>query len=170
MRTLLADAAARVAAGRMQPASSAPAARAPSRRRHDGVPRGRQPLPKKNKPSASAGRREFSAPTFVRGEPLELAASGFPTRGRAHPSARGSSLVRTCREKNRSPCRTAQKVRSQDGQTIRHGQARSRGQPSRSRRSRIVLDVSKIWFLGRRDRDISVATAVRIRRRLYRGP
>ena len=44
-----------------------------------------------------------------------MTASGFPTRGRAHPSARGSSLVRSCREKNLSPCRTAQKVRNQHG-------------------------------------------------------
>jgi hypothetical protein len=29
-----------------------------------------------------------------------LTASGFPTSGRAHPSVRGSPLVRSCREKN----------------------------------------------------------------------
>ena len=62
------------------------------------------------------GRSErIPVPYFRRWGPLFLTASGFPTRGRAHPSARGGSLVRTCREKNLSPYRTAQKAKTSMG-------------------------------------------------------
>src|SRR6188768_2352724 len=43
--------------------------------------------------------KRIPVPYFRRWEPLFLTASGFPTRGRAHPSARGSSRVIICREK-----------------------------------------------------------------------
>jgi hypothetical protein len=56
-----------------------------------------------------------------------MTASGFPTGGRAHPSASGGSLVRSCREKNRSSYRTAQKIPNQHGRLISSGQARSDG-------------------------------------------
>jgi hypothetical protein len=56
-----------------------------------------------------------------------MTASGFPTRGRAHPSASGGSLVRSCREKNLSPYRTVQKVLNQHGQPHATGQERFRG-------------------------------------------
>src|SRR6188474_3732698 len=46
------------------------------------------------------GRSErIPVPYFRRWEPLNLTASGFPTRGRAHPSARGGPRVISCREK-----------------------------------------------------------------------
>src|SRR5256885_1111788 len=65
-----------------------------------------------------AGRREFFCPYIRKGGTTEMTASGFPTRGRAHPSVRGGSLFRSCREKNCSPYRTSQKAHHQHGRGL----------------------------------------------------
>ena len=44
--------------------------------------------PEKFEPSTMAGRREGSALAFRKGGTTEMTASGFPTRGRAHPSSK----------------------------------------------------------------------------------
>ena len=87
-----------------------------------------------------AGRGEFFCPYFRKGGTTVMTASGFPTRGRAHPSVRGGSLLRSCREKNCSPCRTSQKARQTAWQRPPVGQecfasiADSRSEPLRLRR------------------------------------
>src|SRR5947207_15516481 len=70
--------------------------------------------------------KRILSPYFRKGGATGLTASGFPTGGRAHPSVSGGSLVRSCREKNLSSCRTAQKVLNQHGRSDRRGQARLR--------------------------------------------
>ena len=67
-------------------------------------------LPPRYEPTPGRSKR-ILCPYFRKGGATEMTASGFPTGGRAHPSVSGGSLVRSCREKNLSPCRTAQKVR-----------------------------------------------------------
>lgn len=78
----------------------------------------------KFEPSAMAGRRELFCPYIRKGGTTGMTASGFPTRGRAHPSVRGGSLLRSCREKNCSSYRTSQKARSPAWQRALDGQER----------------------------------------------
>ena len=104
---------------------------------------------RKFEPSTMAGRREFFCPYIRKGGTTEMTASGFPTRGRAHPSVRGGSLFRSCREKNCSPYRTSQKARSPAWQRALDGQERFANMRTRSNVGReikfLMREESALW-------------------------